>query len=103
LGFRRWGIFNQIPALSPHFRTITFDVRGERDLTGGVADLAADTVALLDRLGVRKTHVLGVSLRGFVAQQLALERPDLIERMVLVCTSYGGRGSRPRPRGRWQA
>ena len=92
LGFGRWGFFKQIPALSRHFRTITFDVRGERDLSDGVADLVADVVALLDHLRVRKAHVLGTSLGGFVAQELALKRPDLVDRLVLVCTSYGSGG-----------
>ena len=76
LGFGRWGWFRQIPAFSRHFSTITFDVRGERNLRNGVADLTADVVALLEHLGVRKTHLLGTSLGGFVAQELALERPD---------------------------
>jgi pimeloyl-ACP methyl ester carboxylesterase len=92
LGFGRWGFFKQIPALSRHFRTITFDIRGERDLEGGVSDLVDDVVALLDHLRIGKTHVLGTSLGGFVAQELALMRPDLVDRLVLVCTSYGGRG-----------
>jgi 3-oxoadipate enol-lactonase len=92
LGFGRWGFFKQVPAFSRHFKTITFDVRGERDLEGGVSDLVDDVVALLDHLRIRKTHVLGTSLGGFVAQELAIERPDLVDRLVLVCTSYGGRG-----------
>jgi 3-oxoadipate enol-lactonase len=92
LGFGRWGWFKQIPAFSRHFKTITFDVRGERDLEGGVSDLVDDVVALLDHLNVRKAHVLGTSLGGFVAQELAIKRPDLVDRLVLVCTSYGGRG-----------
>jgi 3-oxoadipate enol-lactonase len=92
LGFGRWGFFKQIPAFSRHFRTITFDARGERDLEGGVSDLVDDVVALLDHLRVRKAHVLGTSLGGFVAQELALKRPDLVDQLVLVCTSYGGRG-----------
>lgn len=92
LGFGRWGFFKQVPALSRRFRTITFDVRGERRLQNGVADLVEDVVALLDHLGVKKAHVLGTSLGGFVAQELALMRPDLVDRLVLVCTSYGGRG-----------
>jgi 3-oxoadipate enol-lactonase len=92
LGFGRWGWFKQVPAFSRHFRTITFDVRGERRLENGVGDLVGDVVALLDHLGIRKAHVLGTSLGGFVAQELALMRPDLVDRLVLVCTSYGGRG-----------
>jgi 3-oxoadipate enol-lactonase len=92
LGFGRWGWFKQVPAFSRHFRTITFDIRGERNLGNGVADLVDEVVSLLDHLGVKKTHVLGTSLGGFVAQELALVRPDLVDRLVLVCTSYGGRG-----------
>ena len=92
LGFGRWGWFRQIPVFSRHFSTITFDVRGERNLRNGVADLTADVVALMDHLGIRKTHLLGTSLGGFVAQELALERPDLVDRLILLCTSYGRAG-----------
>lgn len=92
LGFGRWAWFRQVPAFSRHFKTITFDVRGERELGSGVADLAADVVALLERLRVKKAHVLGTSLGGFVAQELALYRPDLVDRLVLVGTSYGRGG-----------
>jgi 3-oxoadipate enol-lactonase len=92
LGFGRWGWFRQIPAFSRHFRTITFDARGERNLEDGVADLVDDAVALLEHLRIGKAHVLGTSLGGFVAQELALMRPDLVDRLILVCTSYGGRG-----------
>lgn len=95
LGFGRWAWFKQIPTLSGHFRTITFDIRGEHSLSHGVADLCAEVVALLDHLGVEKTHVLGTSLGGFVAQKLTLERPDLVDRLVLVCTSYGAREPQP--------
>src|SRR5215211_8799259 len=92
LGFGRWGWFKHVPAFSRHFRTITFDARGERRLENGIGDLVRDVVWLLDHLGVKKAHVLGTSLSGFVGQELALLRPDLVDRLVLVCTSYGGRG-----------
>ena len=92
LGFGRWGWFKQVPAFSRHFRTITFDVRGERRLENGVGDLVREVVSLLDHLGIKKAHVMGTSLGGFVAQELALLRPDLVDRLVLVGTSYGGRG-----------
>lgn len=91
LGFGRWAWFKQIPALSRHFKVITFDIRGEVDLKDGVTDLAGEVAALLDHLKIRKAHVLGTSLGGFVAQELALKRPDVVDRLVLVCTSYGGR------------
>jgi 3-oxoadipate enol-lactonase len=92
LGFGRWGWFKQVPAFSRRFQTITFDVRGERRLENGVDDLVRDVVSLLDHLGVKKAHVVGASLGGFVGQELALLRPDLVDRLVLVCTSYGGIG-----------
>jgi 3-oxoadipate enol-lactonase len=94
LGFGRWGWFKQVPMLSRHSRTITYDIRSVHNLTG-VTDLVAKAVALLDHLGIENTHVLGTSLGGFVAQKLALERPDLVDRLVLVCTSYGGWGPQP--------
>src|ERR671914_1764712 len=92
LGFGRWSWFKQVPALSNHFRTIAFDVRGEQSLSHGVADLSAEVVTLLDHLGIEKAHVLGTSLGGFVSQELALERPDLVDKLLLVCTSYGRGG-----------
>jgi len=94
LGFGRWCWFKQVPTLSGHFRTITFDIRGEQDLRQGVDDLVAEVAALLDHLSVKNTYVLGTSLGGFVAQELALNRPYLVNRLVLVCTSYG-RGPDP--------
>lgn len=92
LGFGRWGFFKQVPALSRRFRVITFDIRNAQNLAHGVADISSAAVALLDHLGIRKAHVLGTSLGGFVAQELALDRPDIVDRLVLVCTSYGGSG-----------
>jgi 3-oxoadipate enol-lactonase len=41
---------------------------------------------------VNRTHVLGTSLGGFVAQELALSRPELVGRLVLVSTGHGARG-----------
>lgn len=94
LGFGRWCWFKQLPVLSQNFRTITFDIRGEPNLTHGVADLAAEVEELLNHLDVENAHVLGTSLGGFVAQELALNRPYLVNRLILVCTSYG-RGPDP--------
>ncbi|HEX2097636.1 MAG TPA: alpha/beta hydrolase [Rubrobacteraceae bacterium] len=103
LGFGRWCWFKQLPALSRHFRVITFDIRSldrldlldPKDHIHGVTDLAFHPAALLDHLGIERAHVLGTSLGGFVAQELALQRPTLIDGLVLVCTSYGGPDSAP--------
>ncbi len=102
LGFGRWGWFKQIPAFSRHFQTITFDIRGERGLRNGVADLTGEVVALLDHLGVGKTHVLGTSLGGFVAQELALARPETLWTGSCSCARATGAGTPRRcRRGRW--
>jgi 3-oxoadipate enol-lactonase len=93
LGFGRWGFFKQVPSLSRHFATITFDARSERDPEGVVAGLAGDVADLLGHLRINRAHVLGASLGGLVAQRLALSRPDLVARLVLVSTGHGGRGS----------
>ncbi len=100
LGFGRWSWFKQVPALSGRFRTISFDLRNVGRLDTGqgaysVANLAAHAAALLDHLEVERAHVVGTSLGGFVAQELALGRPDLVDRLVLISTSYGGSGSEP--------
>lgn len=100
LGFGRWSWFKQVPELSKHFRTISFDLRnvGHLDEDQGaysVANLAAHAAALLDHLEIERAHILGTSLGGFVAQELALQRPDLVDRLVLISTSYGGSESEP--------
>lgn len=92
LGFGTWSWFKQVPELSRRFRVLTFDLPSPRDPEHGVAELARLAATLLERSGVGRAHVLGTSFGGFVAQELALTRPDLVDRLVLVCTSYGGRG-----------
>jgi pimeloyl-ACP methyl ester carboxylesterase len=99
LGFGRWGFFKQIPDLSRHFATITFDAREERDPEDFIGALAGDVTDLLGHLGVNKAHVLGASLGGFVAQELALSHPDLVARLVLVSTGHGGPGAERMSRG----
>ena len=92
LGFGRWCWFKQVPAVSRHFRVIAFDIRrlsrldllDLKDQDHSVADLVAPALALLDHLGIERAHLLGTSLGGFVAQELALQRPEMVDRMVLV-------------------
>ncbi|BEQ14407.1 hypothetical protein FAK_14730 [Desulfoferula mesophila] len=51
---------------------------------------AADTARLLEGLKVERSHVLGVSMGGYIAQELALARPEMVAGLVLGCTSCGG-------------
>lgn len=102
LGYARWGWTWQVPALSQRFRTITFDNRGigESDTPEGpytVAQMAGDTLGLLDALGVERAHVIGTSLGGFVAQHIAVHAPDRVARLVLACTASGGPDMVPMP------
>ena len=95
LGYGGWLWHKVVPGLAEHFQVITFDNRGagETDKPEGpytVQMLAADTSGLLEALGIRRAHVLGHSMGGFVAQELVLSRPDLVDRLILASTNFGG-------------
>lgn len=85
-----WG--SAVDRLSPHFRVITFDNRdaGLNDpetASYSIADFADDAAGLLRALGIERAHVLGHSMGGFIAQHLALNHPDVVDRLILVGTS----------------
>ena len=76
---------------------VTFDLRGsgQSDVTEGPYDvkmLAEDTKALIDDLDVQgKVHVLGFSLGGMIAQQIAAAHPERVASLVLCSTTAGGK------------
>ncbi|HID34807.1 MAG TPA: alpha/beta fold hydrolase, partial [Anaerolineae bacterium] len=95
VGYGGWFWHKQVPMLSQHFQVITFDNRGAggTDKPDGpytTAQMAGDTVGLLEALGIELAHVVGHSLGGFIAQELVLSRPELVSRLVLASTTYGG-------------
>jgi 3-oxoadipate enol-lactonase len=86
----------QIPAWSRSYQTIVFDNRdvGRSSYVSepyDVRDLAADTIALADELGVGRFHLLGSSLGGAVAQEVALSNPTRVISLTL-CVTYAGNG-----------
>lgn len=100
VGYGGWFWHKQAPALSQHFQVITFDNRGagESDKPDGpytTAQMAADTAGLLDALGIKGANVVGHSLGGFIAQELTLSRPELISKLVLASTTFGGPNAIP--------
>lgn len=62
-------------------------------------DMAADTLALLDALGVARAHVVGVSMGGMIAQQLALAAP---QRVLSLCSIMSSAGPRAAPLPEWR-
>jgi pimeloyl-ACP methyl ester carboxylesterase len=84
--------------LRPHFDVIAYDHRGvgaSTPLAGAVTikQMADDAAALLDALELDSVHVLGVSMGGMIAQELALEHPQRVRTLTLGCTYCGGEGS----------
>ncbi|MGH2915290.1 MAG: 3-oxoadipate enol-lactonase [Solirubrobacteraceae bacterium] len=73
-------------------RVIAFDHRGHGgspapDGPYRIADLGGDVLTLMDRFGVARASYCGLSIGGFVGQWLAINAPDRIERLVLICTA----------------
>jgi len=102
LGYGRWGWEPILGPLADTFRIAFYDNRGigESDIPPGpytTRQLADDAVAVLDAAGIDRADVLGASLGGMVAQELALAYPERVERLVLACTTPGGPSSHPMP------
>jgi pimeloyl-ACP methyl ester carboxylesterase len=73
---------------------ILFESAGLGRSTGEVPEnmsgMAAHALAFVDALGLKRVDILGYSLGGMVAQQIALERPSLVRKMLLVATAPEG-------------
>ncbi len=85
---------NQITILKQHFTVIAVDNRDAGRSGAGtdgyaIADMAGDALAVLDALEVNAAHVLGFSMGGMIAQELALNHPARVKKLILYATSSG--------------
>jgi pimeloyl-ACP methyl ester carboxylesterase len=80
--------------LSATRRVVTFNNRGVASTSGltpnTVEEMAHDAVAFIDALGLKRIDLLGFSIGSFVAQEIALDRPDLLRRLVLASAAPQG-------------
>lgn len=84
----------QIPEFAKKYRVIAFDNRGSGrtdapDQPYSIRMMAEDTAGLMDALSIEKAHVLGISMGGYIAQELAIKYPGRVESLILVTTSVG--------------
>lgn len=102
LGYGRWAWEPIVPGLAARHRVLSFDNRGigESDKPEGpytAAQMADDALQVLDESGIDRAHVLGASLGGMIAQELAVAAPGRVDRLILCCTTPGGAGAVPMP------
>lgn len=96
-----------LPELTPERRVITFDNRGvgRTDAPRGpyrMAQLAADTLRLLDHLGLDRIHLVGISMGGMISQEIALADRARLRSLALMATHPGGPFNRlPPALGLW--
>jgi pimeloyl-ACP methyl ester carboxylesterase len=81
-----------IDQLAAHSRVIAFDNRGagrtdKPDAPYSIELMAADALGVMDALGATRADLLGISLGGRIALELALGHPERVERLILVSTS----------------
>lgn len=89
--------------LSERFKVIAFDNRGMGETPAGtrsfsISQFASDALNLLTALGIESAHLLGYSMGGYIAQEMAIGDPGRVERLVLLATECGGaKGMRQEP------
>jgi len=91
----RWIWFRQVPAFKKKYRCVVFDNRGagkssKPDYAYSMAMFANDTVGLMEALNIENAHILGISMGGLIAQQIAISYPEKVRSLILSSTHFGG-------------
>ena len=94
-GYDSWMWFRQLPELSKKYKCIVIDNRGvgkssKPDYPYEMNMFAKDAIGVLDHLDIQKTHILGISMGGFIAQEIALTYPNRVMSLIIASTSFGG-------------
>jgi pimeloyl-ACP methyl ester carboxylesterase len=89
-----------VDALAAHYRVITMDNRGIAQSASmtekwTLEDMARDALAVLDAVGCERALVAGTSMGGMIAQLVAADAPERVEKLALMSTHFGGRESLP--------
>lgn len=87
--------WKQVETLCDRYRVVAMDNRGIGDRSPAstpftVADMADDVAGLIRALDLGPSHVMGISMGGFIALTLTLRHPALVGKLILVSTSAGG-------------
>lgn len=87
-----WRFFQVAALIGAGYRVITFGSRGVAPSQAppppySIAEMAADTAALIEYLGIKPARVVGLSLGGFIAEALMHKRPDLVSSAILVASA----------------
>ncbi|NHI89742.1 MAG: alpha/beta hydrolase [Candidatus Thorarchaeota archaeon] len=91
----RWVWFRQVPTFKEKYRVVVFDNRGagkssKPDYPYTIKMMAADTIGLMDTLEIGDAHILGISMGGLIAQQIAISYPERVRSLILSSTHFGG-------------
>jgi pimeloyl-ACP methyl ester carboxylesterase len=87
-----WWEPDLIAEISKKYKVLIFDNRGvgktdKPDMKYSIKMMTDDTVGLMTELGIERAHILGISMGGAIAQEVALNYPEKVEKLVLCSTT----------------
>lgn len=99
-GYSLWMWFRQIPVFKKRYKCVVFDNRGvgkssKPDYPYTMKMFADDTVGLMKALDITNAHILGISMGGFIGQQIAISYPEKVRSLIIASSSFGGPNAIP--------